>query len=464
MSTPLHAPDVLTELASGPAGFARDWANTRLAVRDPAQVMALPDDDYDTALVMAAGAPGAIDVVRQGLQGPATTLRAALQCEQLTAMGLLPEAPEGWPEAARDAIQRDGSPRDLYLAQLLAELGALDGDSLAAASSVTGPEAEMALPALVLRFAAQQRGDASATLDPTAHAVAQQLAARSIHPVGVRNVLALLGVPHLVVGDLEDEGAVVTAVAERMGADAPPHPRAHGAPRRRAQKVVRHLLDGVDGVVAAMIRAASGAGIGEARGLVAAATWARLRAATDPVEGALLELAGEDRRILSAARRAILDRDEEAVEKALRASVIDPRLELCPPVLLVVDWTTRRGADRWLEPMLDRFVRDPDIDVRAGLATTLLFARSPDRVAQLLGDRGTRSAGLLFARLAPTEEVLAALLELPVPGGGDQLELYAHALAEMADPAVLPPLQRVVDAGHRVGVEALSHARALLGT
>jgi len=464
LSTPLHAPDVLVELASGPAGFARDWANTRLAVRDPERVVALPEDDYDAALVMAAGARGAVTAVRQGLQGAATTLETALQCEQLTAMGLLPETQEGWPEAVREGIQGDGSPRNLYLAQLLAELDALDGGSLGAASSVTGPEAEMALPALVLRFAAQQGGGAAAALDPTAQAVAQQLAARSISPVGVRNVLALLGVPHLVVGDLEDEGAVVAAVAERMGAKVPSHPRSHGAARRRAQKVVRHLLDGVDGVVAAMVRAASDASIGEARGLVAAATWARLRAATDPVQAALHEMAAEDRRILSAARRGIHSHDEGAVENALRASVVDPRLELCPSVLLVVDWTTQRDAEPWLEPMLERFVRDPDIDVRAGLATTLLFARSPVRVAQLLGDRGTRSAGLLFARLAPTEEVLSALLELPMPGGADQLELYAHALAEMADPAALPALQRVVDAGHRVGVDALAHARELLGT
>jgi hypothetical protein len=465
LSTPLHAPDVLVELASGPPGLARDWANTRLAVQAPDRVVALPSDTYDGALVMAAGARAALGVVRDGLQGQDTTLETALRAEQLTAMGLLPKEPDGWVDAVREAIRGDGAPRDLYLAQLLAELDALDGRSLAAASAVTGPEAEMALPALVLRYAAREGGDGPEALDPTATAVAQQLQARAVTPVGVRNVLALLGVPHLVVGDLDDEAAVVAAVAARMGVETPSHPRSKGAPRRRAQKVVRHLLDGIEGPAAAMVRAASDAEIGEARGLVAAAAWAHLRSERPPVEAVLHELAGEDRRVLAEARRAMLEADASGWTDALHTSVTDARLELCPAVLLVVDGTTAgMDAEPWLEPMLERFVRDPDIDVRSGLATTLVFARSPDRVAQLLGERATRSAGLLFARLAPTEEVLEALLGLPIPGGEDQLELYAHALAEMADPSVVPALQRVVDGGHRAGVEALARAQELLGS
>ncbi len=461
MSTPLHAPDVLIDMASGPPGAARDWANTLLAVSDPASVRALPDDTYDSALVMASGAPAAAASVREGLEGAATTDAAALRCEQLTAMGLLPASVEGWAEATKEAIRGDGAPRDLYLAQLLAELGALDAGSLSAASQVGGAEAEMALPALVVRFAAGQGSDDPASLDPTAGAVAKQLASRSISPVGVRNVLALLGVPHLLVGDLTEEAAVVEAVAERMGKPAPSHGRPKGAPRRRAQKVVRQLLDGVPGTAAAMIRAASEVEIGEARGLVAAATWARLREEVDPLRAVTHELAGEDRRLLAEARRAAPDAD--GIDEAVASVVSDQRLELCPPVLLVLDRAGPDGADAWLESMLSRFVRDPDIDLRTALATTLLFARSPERVASMLADRGTRSAGLLFARLVATEEVLAALLELPIPGTEDQLELYVQALSDMADPAVLPALQRVVDAGHAAGAEGLARAHRLLG-
>lgn len=461
MSTPLHAPDVLIDMASGPPGAVRDWANTLLAVTDPSAVRALPDDTYDSALVMASGAPAAAATVRQGIDGGATTDAAALRCEQLTAMGLLPVEVDGWADAAKGAIRGDGASRDLYLAQLLAELGALDAGTLSAASQVAGAESEMALPALVMRFAAGQGGDDPGALDPTARAVAEQLASRSVTPVGVRNVLALLGVPHLLVGDLTEEAAVVEAVAERMGKAAPAHARPKGAARRRAQKVVRQLLDDVPGAAAAMIRAASEAEIGEGRGLVAAATWARLREEADPLCAVTHELAGEDRRLLAEARRRAPD--AEGVDEALAAVVADQRLELCPPVLLVLDRAGPDGADAWLEAMLSRFVRDPDIDLRAALATTLLFARSPERVASMLADRGTRSAGLLFARLVATEEVLAALLELPIPGTEDQLELYVQALSDMADPAVLPALQRVVDAGHAVGAEGLARAHRLLG-
>ena len=134
MSTLLHAPDVWADLAQHAPAETRDWANTLLAVHAPERVRGLPSDPYDSALVMAAGAAGCMDQVRDGLVGDPSDGQVALRCEQLSSMGLLPSPGEDWVALAREGIRDDGDARDLYLAQFLAELDALDGATLAAAS------------------------------------------------------------------------------------------------------------------------------------------------------------------------------------------------------------------------------------------------------------------------------------------------------------------------------------------
>ena len=153
MSTPLHDLDVLRSLAEGPAGAGRDWANLGLAVRTPDLVQAVPEDAYDAALCMTAGAPACQARVRSGLRGAETTELTAVMAEQLSSFGLAPVGDDDWVAPLREAIRGDGSPRDLYLAQLLADIGALDGQSLAAASQVSHDDAAVGLPALVVRFA-----------------------------------------------------------------------------------------------------------------------------------------------------------------------------------------------------------------------------------------------------------------------------------------------------------------------
>jgi HEAT repeat protein len=104
------------------------------------------------------------------------------------------------------------------------------------------------------------------------------------------------------------------------------------------------------------------------------------------------------------------------------------------------------------------------VDLRSDLVTTLVFGRAPDRVAQLLADSSTRTVALLFARLAATEEVLAALLDMPVPGDGDVRELYVQALAEMGDPAALAALDPIRQTDGSAAVrDAWATANAILG-
>lgn len=455
MSTHLHDLDVLHDLASGPPGIARDWANVRLALRAPSRVTGLPEDPYDAALVMVAGAPAAAGAVRAGLRGAETTAQAAIRAEQLSAFALVPDASEDWVEALGHAIVGDGRVADLYLTQLLADFGALDGRALSAASRVSSLDATVALPALVVRFATPQgQGDAAA------EAVVAQLKAKGSKPSVAVNVLALLGVPHLL-PSAADERGVVEQIAAWMGAPAPEARAGKGAARRRAQKWVRQLLEGVEGEAASMARALSAAELGDPTVLVASAAWIRLR--TDgaaPLDAVLDQHAGEDRRLLSAARRAVSADDDARIRRALA----DPLLELCPPSLLVADRTVQDVAPHWLDDLLERYVRHPNIDLRSDMVTTLVFGRVPDRVAQLLGDRSTRTVALLFARLAGTEAVLAALLDMPVPGDGDERELYVQALAEMADPSVLPVLRRLADSdGSKAVQDAWALANALLG-
>ncbi len=77
----------------------------------------------------------------------------------------------------------------------------------------------------------------------------------------------------------------------------------------------------------------------------------------------------------------------------------------------------------------------------------------------------SRDAVLMSCRYVQTEQALAALLALPVPGEEVPRALYAEALAEMADPAACDRLEAVASRwpGDRAVGRSLARARALLG-
>jgi hypothetical protein len=381
LSTPLHDPDVLVNLAEGPAGTARDWANLRLALVDPTEVRDLPTDPYDAALVMVAGAPEAAEAVFAGLKGRETTREAATRAEQLSAFGLVPEDSESWVPALREALAGDGRESDLYLVQLLADLGAMDGAALGAAAKVDSPDAVVALPALVVRYAASQ-GNA----DAAAQAVVARLKDAKITKSLPGNVLALLGVPHLLWKGA-DERSVAVEIGQMMAGEELDVRAAKGSARRRSQKWVSQLLDGMAGAAASMVRGMSSEELGEPLQLVAAAAWLAARnPSLSALDAVLDQHAGEDRILLSAARRAVGGADEPRIRSALA----NPGLELCPPSVLVADRTASSMDVSWLDALLERYVRHPNVDLRSDLVTTLVFGRAPDRVAQLLADSSTR--------------------------------------------------------------------------
>lgn len=462
MSTPLHDLDVLRSLAEGPPGVGRDWANLGLALRAPSLVRHLPEDPYDAALVMASGAEACRGAVREGLRGAETSELTGVLAEQLSAFGLAPvDEAEAWHAPLREAVRGDGEVRDLYLAQLLAELGGLDGDTLGAASRVDHDDAKLGLPPLVVRYATAHGAGRA-----TAEAVVGQLAGTEVAkaPHLAANALALVGVPHLHLhahGD--DDAGLARQVAELMGVADAPRVRAKGSARRRAQKWVRELVGDQDTAAAHLLHALAKHELGPPEVWIGAAVWLHLRdPSLAPVDAVLQQHAGEDRALLAAARRAV---DGDHVD-ATRAALASHALELAPPTLFVAD-LTREGVDAaWLDLLMERFRRAPGVDLRHDLVTTLIFGRSPDRVAQLLADRSTRDAALLFARLTATEEVLAALLDMPVPADAHPRVLYAQALAEMGSPAVAPVLAGLRDLP---GVDpeivaACQRAEAILGS
>ncbi|MEQ1567759.1 MAG: hypothetical protein ABMA64_19110, partial [Myxococcota bacterium] len=141
----------------------------------------------------------------------------------------------------------------------------------------------------------------------------------------------------------------------------------------------------------------------------------------DPVEAVTVYGAGEDRRILAAARRALHPDDVDRVEDALDALIAPPSPALALAAALVAGGG--RGAER--------------------LAARLLDEVHPDRLAcqvvglsRLGGHRFDGSpAAWVAARYVPTEQMLALALDGGEDDTTEALERRAWALAEMADPA-----------------------------
>jgi hypothetical protein len=99
------------------------------------------------------------------------------------------------------------------------------------------------------------------------------------------------------------------------------------------------------------------------------------------------------------------------------------------------------GPVELVAALFERAAATRGVDRRTDVVTAVAMAQVPDRVAGFLGERASRDLGLLHARYANTEEVLGALLELPVPAEPAPRLLYAWALCDQADRAALGPLR-----------------------
>lgn len=455
MATPLHDVDALVSLARGPAGAAQSWAASRLAVLAPAEFREFPtgEDTFDE--VFAAAPPALIPALIAALPetGPCPVGLAA-SAAALGAYGGFPEERSELVAALRGAMRHDGSEADLWLAYGLCSLGDPTAEDLEAAGRVQGPDRLWLLPALVLRMA--ERSD---RLEEAAAEVARAVLSQSAEPHVLPAILAVLGAPTGPdLSDVKDPVEAAKRGAEAAGGKAPYLPARKGSRGRHLQSLVLSLLDGVPGAPAALLRALYRDRAEERFGLwpIAVAAWLRTYEPGDPVQDVLHKTGGADPERLSAARRAVGPDHRDEILETLREQGGSAVGVLAMPLVA--------GDPELAIAVCDLLQGETGKDVRVDALACASAWHCADHVPDLLRERTTRDLGLLLAEWTPTEEVLAALLELPVPADRAPRVQYAWCLASMGDAAAVPLLAELLEtdesddlAGPRARAEAILH-------
>ena len=454
MSRPLHHTDVFADLANGQPGVARDWARVRLALFAPERLAALPSGNDLFDVVMLALGERWVDALEGSLKegplspGVASTIGAA------SSYGLLPASTERLVTLLRSSFKGGASDGSLWISLLLAQLGEADGAALSAAASSGNPDTRWVLPIIVLHVA-----DAAGQLDAAAAEVARGLTPLINQDPNL--LFALAGVAGLpFIGSalhLRDPAEAAREGAAAAGGELQEIQPGPGSKKRRTQRWVAALLDGVPGPRAALIRALYAHDPGANWGVwpVASAAWLRCFTATNPVDDVLTRAAGADPRTLAEAVRT--GATAEQIEAALERDGDPAAAVLAVPHL-------RDGNADLAEAVLEALARVGPQNHRMLALGSIAAAFNPAVVAKLLSERESRDLGLLIADLCPDETVLEALLALPVPADPDARQLYAHALASMADPAALPVLLAMAEEDEEdVLGEARSLSEALLG-
>lgn len=449
MATFLHELSALESLALGPSGPACDWANTRLALRDPARVKHLPEDAASAYWVITSGAAAA-----QG-ELPARIIqrhpRAANDLSVASAMGLLPvAAPEPWIAALRACWREGDEMLRVVAAEVLADLGVFEEELIVSLSKSDSFEQQLSASALLLRWMAH-RGEPT---DALAAQIAQGiLAMEEKDPGCVQDVLTRLGLPSLVM----DETSLYSAVAfgetlagvERTG-DNP----SRGSLRSSALRFARSALAGSTHPGDQLLLALFERQIPNPASWVAVASWARHRSdPANPVQ-AVLRGAGEDRHLLSRARLSLTDGDRDAVLQGMAGAGLlsNPVLALLPALRL----TERDDLASVAYEVTERLALE-DHRARVVFPFAIDVDGLPDDIASGLPFALTRAV------FVPTEEVLSALLVLPIPDDIEDLQSLAHALTEQADPAALARLRDLADGWPELE-EEVRRATLLLGS
>jgi hypothetical protein len=458
--TPLHDIEVLRALAESAEGSARDWATVRLALREPGALSRLPDNGWDASLCLACapdqGAPLVLAALAADRPG-----RAVHLADRLLALGHRPDDPQPWIAALRAAELPTGHRGALSVGRALADLGGLDADALSRCTAVpvTNDEVRAGLVALVLRFAAAH----GHPLDEVAAQVAGRLHdGVTADPTLVGRVLTWLGAPALLPLASDAPGDPARRAAAAAGGELPALPSVRGSARRRAQRQVRALLREVEGPAAALLRALASRPDAPLQAITTHAAWLAVYTPPSDAVEAVLRGAGEDRAVLAAARAQV------TAEHAPRLAehILDPSWETCPAAVPAAALLLRSPDDQGAlaRALLGRGMIDMGRDDRLDLACVIAAARHPESVPHLLAEAETRDTGLAMARFVGTEEVLQALLELPVPADPTSRGLYALALAELADPAIEAPLRALAaDDDSPVVGSAVRRAEALFG-
>ncbi len=474
MATWLHDVDVYVSLAEGEAGPARDWAQTRLALYAPERFTAFPDDARLHDVVFAAAPPNVSAALIAALGRRPLSEGIASAASAVGVYGLAPEDPATLCAAMTAALRDDGSEGDLWLAYGLSNLGRADGRALAAAAKVDAETYDWVLPVVLIRVA-----DAMGAADEAAKEIVAQMFADK-RPMRLLALLAAMGIPlptHVWRTKEPEEAARFGAALAHHG----PFPlkTMHGSARRRLQAVVKSLLTNVTGPAAALVRQALAHEPAPEWGMLPAAVAAWLRArspvaheghdhdhdhSSDPVHDVLFHAAGGDTTRMTEARRRAADNVALLLEALAEGSDSNG--------LVLAVAALRATQDlRLAEPILRAHGGDPDRDLRTAACACVAAASVPDLIPALLAspDAHKRNLGLIVGEFVPTQEVLAALLEVAVPADPAMRRQYLQTLAAMGDNSVVPLLEAVLvgePAGFhasRALAEALLHRKLAVG-
>ena len=437
--TPLHADDVLVSLAEGPPGLGQRWALTRLSCRHPTRpIGCLPAEEMEVFAALAQ--PDLVDQVIAGLSGDLGP-HVVQWCGLVSFFGLMPQAPGAFIEALKAAVERVDDDRLLGLVLVLAQLGHADPGMLRRAAAVEDPGARWMLPIIVLAVA-----DTVGAVDEAAREVAA-----SIDEDGLAMTLGGLGVPAVDPAGWWANPVDAAAGGAMLAGAMPPRRAIRGSLKRRTQRWIRDLCGGVDGPSAALLRAWAARDLPEVPlWPVASAAWLQGFKALDPLEDVLRRGGGAAPMRLAAARQSVtlldvdavldlLEQNSDSVGSVLGAALLpDPRVAAS---------------------CVHAFLRGDSDPRRRGVAQSAAWSCG-DLIPPLLRDARTRSDGLILAAYTPSEEVLEALLTMPVSAEPLDRLLYGRALACMGDQAILPRMQGLcaLDGERMAGPRALAES------
>lgn len=449
MSTPLHELEVFHSLAEGSPGPARDWALARLALLGE-PIATLPDDPELHDIVIAMNPEGLADLCSMAVKTPGVAIASAVATAGL--YGVLPENGEALIGALRGALGNDRS-ADPWIGLALLRLGALTPTDLPIVAR-GHTDLPWLLPALVLTVA-HQLGEGPATASQLVTQLGETLVREAD---ALYQLLGTLGVPlDLDLHSVSDQTSAANCGAALAGSTRSLSANGKGSRKRRTQRWVQRLLDGVD-IPAALFLRALYATPQPSLGLVpvALASWLAHFEASDPLMDVLRRHAGGNVRTLSAARRAITDAEGPNLIDALASG---SRHCACLAVPLLRGPHGPALADQ----LIDAALYNVGMDLQTDMLACIAAAHHPARIPELLADPETRPIGLILAEWVPTMEVLAALLEQPMPATAPGRIQLARSLAAMGDGSVLPMLRELLvdDPDHDW---ARSLATALLAT
>ena len=407
----IHDREALVEVATTFSEPARSWARALLAVWFRDLSAGLPQDhkEYPAILLSAPEqVPLAVQQAFEGPSDPTPTFLRALTMGHRYGLDLGPL------QDVIPALRRHLGDRPtvaLRVAELLAHLGELDAPALRAAAAAPPSEARIALPAMAIRFGLAQGGGLEFVRTTLA-----QCAPEDLFPI-----LCELGPAWPLPISGRDADAVVTHLAERLGAGLPPC-QARGSRKLRAAAWVRALSEDRTDPFSLTARALAALSLPPVLLQRVAGMLVVLRRDPDPdpVQSILAHLRWEPR-ILAQARREL--HPAEGSLPSLSALIAEDHFGAA---LLIAPHQPEASTT----PLLDRLTQAPVVQ---HLASATLPGCA-EALPAYLEQPGDRSSLFRLAALTPSAPVIEALLRLPIPHAPKDRTTYLFALCSMGSP------------------------------